>query len=257
MRGKRDRNDGLAEAPLFGALTGVAQVASAPETQPPPHHVNHRARLRDRFDRAGPGALADYEMLELILFRAIPRRDVKPLAKQLLAEFGDFNHTISAPMTRLLAVSGMGETAAREFKIVEAAAHRLAQAKVLNRPVITSWDALLDYCKTAMAHRDTEQFRILFLDRKNVLIADEPQARGTVDHVPVYPREVAKRTLELNASAIIMVHNHPSGDPTPSKQDIEMTRMIEAALSAINVKLHDHLVIGKDTNASFRSLSLI
>jgi DNA repair protein RadC len=257
MTGKRDMSSGLAEAPLFGRLTPALPVTENTAKAPPPHHTNHRARLRDRFDRAGSLALADYEMLELILFRAIPRRDVKPLAKRLLAEFGDFNHALSAPMARLLSVDGMGETAAREFKIVEAAAHRLAQAKVLNRPVLTSWSALVEYCKTAMAHRETEQFRILFLDRKNVLIADEPQARGTVDHVPVYPREVAKRTLELNASAIIMVHNHPSGDPTPSKQDIEMTRMIEAALSAINVKLHDHLVIGKDEDASFRSLGLL
>ncbi|MGB0506903.1 MAG: JAB domain-containing protein, partial [Pikeienuella sp.] len=218
MSRKQALINGLAEAPLFGSLAS-APLEPAPSTKTPtPHYTNHRARLRERFDRAGALALADYEMLELVLFRAIPRRDVKPLAKRLLKEFGDFNHAISAPTTRLLAVSGMGESAAREFKIVEAAAERLAQAKVLNRPVLSSWAALVDYCKTVMAHRETEQFRILFLDRKNVLIADEPQARGTVDHVPVYPREVAKRTLELNASAIIMVHNHPSGDPTPSKQ---------------------------------------
>ncbi len=175
----------------------------------------HRARLRQRFLEAGPQGVADHEMLELVLFRAIPQRDVKPLAKRLIATFGDFNGALSAPPARLAEVQGVGPAVICELKIVEAAAHRLARARVMNRPALSSWAALMDYCKTVMAHEHNERFRILFLDRKNVLIADEEQARGTVDHVPVYPREVVKRALELNASAIILVHNHPSGDPTP------------------------------------------
>jgi DNA repair protein RadC len=196
-------------------------------------------------------------MLELVLFRAIPRRDVKPLAKQLLEQFGDFNGVISAPTARLRDVGGIGEAVICELKVVEAAAHRLARARVMNRPALSSWQALMEYCKTTMAHREIEQFRVLFLDRKNVLVADEEQARGTVDHVPVYPREVVKRALELNASAIILVHNHPSGDPTPSRADIEMTAEIELACQAIGVAVHDHVVIGRATDASFRALGLI
>ncbi|MEO0387422.1 MAG: DNA repair protein RadC [Pseudomonadota bacterium] len=221
------------------------------------HQVNHRTRLRERFFRAGPQALEDYELLELVLFRAIPRRDVKPLAKDLIAAFGDFNHVVSAPPARLSEVGGVGESVIHELKIVEAAAHRLAQAKVIGRNALSSWDALMRYCKTAMAHRETEQFRILFLDRKNVLIADELQGRGTVDHVPVYPREVVKRALELNASALILVHNHPSGDPAPSNADIEITRQIADAAETLGLRVHDHVVIGKEDNASFRSLGLL
>ncbi|MHA3914190.1 RadC family protein [Halovulum sp. GXIMD14793] len=221
------------------------------------HQVNHRTRLRQRFMSAGSAALADYEMLELILFRAIPRRDVKPLAKDLIEVFGDFNHVISAPAARLAEVKGVGEAVIQELRIVEAAAHRLAQARVLNRNVIASWDDLLSYCKTAMAHRTSEQFRVLFLDRKNVLIADEAQAQGTVDHVPVYPREVVKRALELNASALILVHNHPSGDPSPSQSDIDMTRQVEMAALSLGITLHDHVIIGKERDASFRALDLL
>ncbi|MDT8345257.1 MAG: DNA repair protein RadC [Thermohalobaculum sp.] len=222
-----------------------------------PHFHQHRQRLRQRFLSGGPASVADYEMLELVLFRAIPRRDVKPLAKLLIARFGDFNGVISAPPARLAEVPGTGAAVICELKIVEAAAHRLARARVMNRAVITSWAQLMDYCKTAMAHRETEQFRILFLDRKNVLIADEEQAQGTVDHVPVYPREVVKRGLELNASALILVHNHPSGDPTPSQADIDMTRQIERAAKAVGLVIHDHVVIGKERDASFRSLGLL
>jgi DNA repair protein RadC len=196
-------------------------------------------------------------MLELVMFRAIPRRDVKPLAKQLLARFGDFNGVISAPPARLRDITGVGEALVGELKVVEAAAHRLARARVLNRPVLSSWAALMEYCKTTMAHRETEQFRILFLDRKNVLIADEEQGRGTVDHVPVYPREVVKRALELNASAIILAHNHPSGDPTPSQADIDMTGQIELAARAVGVVVHDHVIIGKERDASFRAMALL
>ncbi len=201
----------------------------------------------------GAKAMPDYELLELVLFRAIPRRDVKPLARALMDRFGDFNRVISAPPARLRDVSGVGEAVITELKIVEAAAHRMARARVLQRHVLSSWDALLDYCHTSMAHRETEQFRVLFLDRKNTVIADEEQAKGTVDHVPVYPREVAKRALELNASALILVHNHPSGDPTPSQADISMTDQINSACLALGLTLHDHLIIGKSTELSFRS----
>ena len=206
---------------------------------------------------AGTTALADYELLELLLFRAIARRDVKPLAKTLLAEFGDFNRVISAPASRLRRVNGVGEAVIQELKIVEAAAHRLGQARVMGQNALTSWSSLMDYCKVSMAHRETEQFRILFLDRKNVLIADEEQATGTVDHVPVYPREVVKRALELNASALILVHNHPSGDPTPSQADIAMTERVNAALGVLGITLHDHVIIGLATDASFRNLGLL
>ncbi len=253
---------GFAEAPHHNLFADFAlpepavKPAPKPKTEKP-HYHNHRARLRDRFMSAGGGALADYEMLELILFRAIPRQDVKPLAKRLLDRFGDFNRVISAPTARLTEVQGVGSAVVQELKIVEAAAHRLGQAKVLGTNAISSWAALMDYCKTTMAHRETEQFRILFLDRKNILIADEEQAKGTVDHVPVYPREVAKRALELNASALILVHNHPSGDPTPSQADISMTQKIQMAVEALNITLHDHIIIGKETDLSFKSEGLI
>ena len=250
-----------AEPALFPGLDALAQPApigsAAAAPTPEPHYHNHRWRLRSRFLSAGAASLADYEMLELVLFRAIPRRDVKPLAKQLLQLFGDFNGVISAPPARLREVPGAGDAVICELKVVEAAAHRLARARVLNRPALSSWSALMEYCKTTMAHRETEQFRILFLDRKNVLVADEEQARGTVDHVPVYPREVVKRALELNASALILVHNHPSGDPTPSKADIDMTRQIEQAARAVGVVVHDHVVIGKEKDASFRAMALL
>lgn len=219
----------------------------------PSYIKDHRARLRDRFRAGGAAALPDYELLELVLFRSIPRRDVKPLARQLLDTFGDFNRVVTARPERLAQVKGVGDAVITDLKVLEAAAHRMARARIMQRQVISSWDALLDYCHTTMAHRETEQFRILFLDRKNVLIADEEQARGTVDHVPVYPREVAKRALELNASALILVHNHPSGDPTPSDSDIQMTDQIQQALTALGIALHDHLIIGKSTELSFRA----
>ncbi len=222
-----------------------------------PHYWGHRERLRQRFLAGGHGSMPEYELLELVLFNAIPRIDVKPLAKTLLATFGDLNGVIAAPEPRLMAVAGVTPQVHLQLKLVEALAHRMARATVMQREVIASWDALMRYCKTVMAYRDTERFRVLFLDRKNVLIADEEQARGTVDHVPVYPREVAKRALELNASALILVHNHPSGDPTPSQADIDMTEAIEMALQAIGVTLHDHVVIGKGADASFRTLGLL
>lgn len=222
-----------------------------------PHHAGHRARLRARFMRGGTEALADYELLELILFRGIPRRDLKPLAKELIRHFESLAGVLSAPPERLREVPGLSEAAIVEIKIVQAGSLALARAQVLNRPAITSWQALLDYCTASMAHDQNEQFRILFLDRKNMLIADELQQKGTVDHTPVYPREVVKRALELGASAIILVHNHPSGDPTPSRGDIEMTKLIAKAGDGVGIKIHDHLVIGRGSHASFKSLGLL
>ena len=219
----------------------------------PSYIADHRKRLRDRFMAGGAAALPDYELLELLLFRAIPRQDVKPLAHLLLDTFGDFNHVISACPQRLATVKGVGDAVIQELKIVEAAAGRLMRGRVLNRPVLSSWNTLLDYCQTVMAHRETEQFRILFLDRKNTLIADEAQSDGTVDHVPVYPREVVKRALELNASAVILVHNHPSGDPTPSQADISVTLQVQDAANALGIVLHDHLIIGKSQQLSFKA----
>ena len=217
----------------------------------------HRERLRARFLNGGAEAMPDYELLEMTLFAALPRRDTKPLARALLARFGSFAEVISAPRARLLEVAGVGEAIANHLKIVEAAAHRLAKTKVMGRPALSSWPALLDYCTAAMARAQNEEFRVLFLDRKNRLIADEVQNRGTVDHTPVYPREIIKRALELTATAIILVHNHPSGDPTPSKADIQMTREIVAAAKALSIAVHDHLVVGRGGDASFKSLGLL
>lgn len=219
----------------------------------PSYIADHRARLRARFNAGGAQAMPDYELLELVLFRAIPRRDVKPLAHRLLKTFGDFNRAISATPARLRDIDGVGDAIITELKIIEAAAQRLARAKVLHQHALSSWDAVVDYCHTAMAHREIEQFRVLYLDKKNTLIADEEQARGTVDHVPVYPREVVKRALELNASALILVHNHPSGDPTPSAADIDMSAQINSACAALSLTLYDHLIVGKSRELSFRS----
>jgi DNA repair protein RadC len=244
-----------APLPLFGDMA-PPPAAELPRKLPS-YISDHRRRLRERFVMAGAQAFPDYELLELVLFRAIPRQDVKPLARRLLDAFGDFNGVLSASTERIAEVEGAGEAVAVEIKIVEAAAHRLARARVLGRQVISSWDALIDYCHTVMSHRETEHFRVLFLDRKNALIADEEQARGTVDHVPVYPREVMKRALELNASALILVHNHPSGDPTPSQADIAMTAQIKVAADALGLTLHDHIVIGRSREQSFRATGLL
>lgn len=222
-----------------------------------PHYWGHRERLRQRFLAGGHAAMPEYELLELALFNAVPRIDVKPLAKALLAAFGDLNGVIAAPEPRLMQVPGATTRVYLQLKLLEAVAHRMARARVMHRDVLSSWDALMTYCKTVMAYRDIESFRILFLDRKNVLVADEEQSKGTVDHVPVYPREVARRALELNASALILVHNHPSGDPTPSRADVEMTVAIDTACAAIGVTIHDHVIIGKETDASFRALGLL
>ena len=221
---------------------------------PPPEDVrSHIKRLRHRFSLAGPGALPDDELLELVLCRTLRRTDAKVVASVLLTRFGDYNRVISAPIARLMETRHVTRRVAQDLKIVEASAHRLARSRVMNRPLISSWEALIDYCHTAMAHRETEQFRVFYLDRKNTLIADEEQGRGTVDHVPVYPREVVKRALELNASALILVHNHPSGDPTPSPADIAMTAQIRRAAEALDLQLHDHIIVGQSRELSFRS----
>ncbi|WP_422031644.1 RadC family protein [Roseovarius sp.] len=238
--------------PLFDS-DDCAAPASDQAAKQPSYLRDHRKRLRDRFLAGGPAALPDYEMLELVLFRAIPRRDVKPLARALLDRFGDFNGVLSAPPDQLDTLDGVGEAVICELKVVEAAAHRLSQSRIRQKQILSSWDALLDYCRTTMAHRPTEQFRVFYLDRKNTLIADEEQAEGTVDHVPVYPREIMKRALLLNASALILVHNHPSGDPTPSEADIAMTRQVTRAAEALNIVLHDHVIIGKSQELSFRA----
>jgi DNA repair protein RadC len=221
-----------------------------------PHYHGHRERLRARFREAGAEAVSDYELLELILFRAIPQRDIKPLAKELIAKFGSFAEVVAAPSARLAESKGMGEAAITELKLVHAAASRLARGQVQKRPVLSSWSSVLDYCRTAMAFAEKEQFRVLFLDKRNQLIADELQQVGTVDHTPVYPREVVKRALELSATALILVHNHPSGDPTPSKADIETTREVAKAAALLGVTLHDHIIIGRGRHASLKSLGL-
>jgi DNA repair protein RadC len=222
-----------------------------------PHYHGHRERLRARFRDAGSEAVSDYELLELVLFRAIPQRDVKPLAKDLVARFGSFAEVIAAPRPRLLEVKGMGEAIIPELKIVHAAAQRMTRGEMRKRPVLSSWGSVLDYCRTAMAFAEKEQFRLLFLDKRNQLIADELQQTGTVDHTPVYPREVVKRALELSATALILVHNHPSGDPTPSRADIQMTQAIIDVAKPLGIAVHDHIIVGKEGHASLKGLKLI
>ncbi len=224
---------------------------------PPPHHVGHRQRLRRRFLTAGADALADYELLELVLFRAIPRRDVKPLAKELIARFGSFAEVIAAPPTRLKEVAGVGDTVVAELKIVQAAAVKLAEQQARSQPVFRGWSDLIAYCRAALARAEREEFRVLFLDAKNRLITDEVQNRGTIDHTPVYPREVVRRALELSAASVILVHNHPSGDPTPSRADVEMTKKVIAAAQPLGIAVHDHIIVGREGHASLRGLGLI
>jgi DNA repair protein RadC len=219
--------------------------------------LGHRERLRERFRESGPEALPDYELLEMVLFRAVRRADTKPIAKNLIARFGSFAEVISAPPERLMEVDGVGEVITIELKLIRAAALRLLKGEMINRPLLTSWTAILEYCRAAMAYQDKEQFRILFLDKKNQLIADEVQQEGTVDHTPVYTREVIKRSLELSASSIILVHNHPSGDPTPSFADIDMTQRIIDAGSKLGITIYDHVIIGRKGHTSFKGLKLI
>ena len=222
-----------------------------------PHYHGHRERLRARFREAGSEAVSDYELLELVLFRTIPQRDLKPLCKELIAKFGSFAEVLAAPQQRLEEVKGIKEATATDLKIVHAAANRLAKGSVQKRPILSSWSNVIDYCRTTMAFADKEQFRLLFLDKRNQLIADEVQQTGTVDHTPVYPREVVKRALELSATALILVHNHPSGDPTPSRADIQMTQAIIDVAKPLGIAVHDHIIVGKEGHASFKGLRLI
>ena len=217
----------------------------------------HRERLRDRFRDAGADALSDYELLEMVLFRALPRRDVKPLAKALITKFGSFAETVHAPETLLKEVSRLGDSAITEIKLIAATASRVAKGQVRQKTVLSSWSTVIDYCRASMAFADKEQFQILFLDKRNQLIADELQQVGTIDHTPVYPREVVKRALELSATAIILVHNHPSGDPTPSTADIQMTKSIMAISSPLGIAVHDHIIVGKNGHPSLKGLRLM
>jgi DNA repair protein RadC len=222
-----------------------------------PHYHGHRMRLRDRFHSAGPGALSDYELLEMVLFTAKPRGDMKPLAKLLIKKFGSFAEVINAPEQRLREVDGVGDRTVTELKLIAAAASRIAKGRLEQRTALSSWNAVIDYCRTSMAFAEKEQFRILFLDKRNQLISDEVQQTGTVDHTPVYPREVIKRALEVSATAVILVHNHPSGDPTPSQADIQMTKAIIDIAGPLGISVHDHLIVGKNGHASMKGLKLI
>lgn len=229
-----------------------------PGTDDRPDHFGHRQRLRERFLVGGASALADYELLELLLFPGKPRQDVKPLAKALIARFGSFAGVVNAEVDQLKSIAGMGDSCVVAIKAVRAGIERVLREEVVGKPVLSSWQKLLDYCAASMAHRKIEEFRLLFLDRRNALIADEIQQQGTVDHTPVYPREVVKRALELGATALIMVHNHPSGDPTPSTADIEMTREVIRAAAVLGVAVHDHVIIGRGgKHASLKTLGLI
>jgi len=222
-----------------------------------PHYLGHRDRLRAKLLNAGPEALADYELLEFLLFSARPQGDVKPIAKALIARFGSLAGVLAADRTALTSVPGVKDASAATVLATRAAALHMVRARVEDRPVLSSWQALLDYCGAAQGFAEIEEFRLLFLDRKNALIADERQQRGTVDHTPVYPREVVKRALDLGASALILLHNHPSGDTTPSRADIDMTRAIASALKPVGIALHDHIIVGRGHHSSLKSLGLI
>lgn len=250
MAGKDDERAGFSEIPRSTSRVSEARPQK-------PHYHGHRQRLRGRFREAGADALADYELLELLLFRSIPRADTKATAKALLTRFGSFAEVLGAQENLLREVEGIGETAALDIRIIAEAARRMTRGAVARRPVLNSWAQLLDYCRTAMAFEPREQFRILFLDNKNVLIADEVQQTGTIDHTPVYPREVVRRALELSASAIILAHNHPSGDPTPSRADIEMTQTIIDTAHPLGITVHDHVILGKNGHSSLRGMQLI
>jgi DNA repair protein RadC len=244
---------------LAAALEQVPKASghnSAAPAEPRPHYHGHRGRVRDRVLKAGIETLPDYELLELLLFYSVERIDTKPLAKRLLERFGTLGDIFAAEPAQLREFEVDQRTLVL-FRALRESGRRLAERKVRDMPVLTNWQQLIDYCHTALAHEKTEQFRVFFLDRKNVLIADEVQQRGTIDHTPVYPREVVKRALALHAAALILVHNHPSGDPKPSREDIEMTREIRTAAEALGIVIHDHLVIGRKGHASFRSLGLL
>jgi DNA repair protein RadC len=246
----RDKDGDGADAKAQGSFleAPVSRVAD---------HAGHRQRLRDRFRKGGADALPDYELLELVLFRALPRRDTKSIAKRLLARFGSFAEVVNAPEPRLKEVQDVGESVVTELKLVRAAALRLMRTEIVQRPALASWKQVLDYLRAAQSYEHREQFRILFLDKRNRLIADEVQGEGTVDHTPVYVREVVKRALELSSTAIILVHNHPSGDPTPSRADVDMTKQIVATAAPLGIAVHDHIIVGREGHASLKALRLI
>jgi len=246
---------GLPDDAGAGLFADSAEAASLGKETP--HYHGHRDRLREKFAAAGSDALPDYELLELVLFRAIPRRDVKPLAKALVARFGSFAEVLSAEPARLMEVDGVSAGVASDLKVIEAAGRRLAKGAIRERALLGSWSALLEYLRATMAFASREEFRILFLDKRNHLIADEVHGRGTVDHTPVYPREVARRALELSATAIILAHNHPSGDPAPSSSDVAMTREIVTVLAPLQIVVHDHVILGRNGHASLKGLKLI
>lgn len=227
------------------------------EKKEEPHYYGHRDRLRTRFLQNGADALQDYELIELVLFMAIPRRDVKPLAKELLSKFGGLSALLNAPVEELMKVDGVSENTATALKAITAAAHRMMKCELMNRPVLNTWARLMDYCVSTMAYETREHFRVLFLNRKNELIADEIQGSGTVDHTPAYPREIVKRTLELGATALILLHNHPSGDPKPSQADIDLTRLIVRAVGPLGIVIHDHIIVAKNGYSSLKNQGLI
>jgi DNA repair protein RadC len=252
-------NFGLQKLTGAACLTPMSEKPTKPqdESAEPPHYHGHRTRLRERFHSAGPDALSDYELLEMALFPALPRRDTKPLAKSLLKKFGSFAEVIHAPEARLREVDGIKDASVHQLKLIAAAAHRIAKGEIKQSIALSSWNDVIGYCRTGMAFADKEQFRVLFLDKRNRLIADEVQQVGTVDHTPVYPREVIKRALELSATALVLVHNHPSGDPTPSQADIQMTKAIVDIAAPLGISVHDHIIIGKNGHASLKGLKLI
>lgn len=254
---EHDERGFFAEQQSVSAQIRTANKPPKATEDPQAHYHGHRDRLRARFRDSGDTALADYEILELLLFRLIPRRDTKPIAKALISRFGTLGGVLGAPVTLLQEISGVGEAVALDIKLIATIAHRMLKSELRDKQVLGSWSSVIDYCHAAMAYESREQFRILFLDKRNTLIADEVQGKGTVDHTPVYPREVVKRALELSATAIILVHNHPSGDPTPSRADIEMTRMIIDTAKPLGITVHDHIIIGKDGHASLKGLRLI
>ncbi len=241
----------------FDDVSGKSAPVGAVTDDPADHRHGHRERLKTRFRDGGADAMPDYELLELLLFRSIPRRDVKALAKEMIRRFGSFAEVLGASEERLREIPGIGEAVTTDLKLVRAAGLRMAKGEVKKKTVLSSWSQVLDYCRSAMAFETREQFRILFLDKRNGLIADEVQQTGTVDHTPVYPREIVKRALELSASAIILAHNHPSGDPTPSTADIQMTRQIVDIAKPLGIAVHDHIIIGREGHASFKGLQLM
>jgi DNA repair protein RadC len=249
-------------ADLLGELEQLAESAApasgaAGKTMPAASLDGHRTRMRTRLLSAGPDSLADHELLEMVLFLALPRRDTKPIARALLTRFGSFANSIAASSQDLRGIDGLGEAGVAALKTVQVAALRLVRAEVMQTDILSNWDRVVEYLHAVLARERVEQFRVLFLDSRNRLLADEAQGRGTVNHTPVYPREVVKRALELHATALILVHNHPSGDPAPSEEDIRMTRLVQEAASALAIVLHDHIIVGNGTCRSFRRDGLL